>query len=329
MVFMEHTMRLLWVLAGFLTAISIVQATPTQNPGMRMLGVENYKGAETYFQCELKKFPHDAQAAAGLAKVNIAQGNYKAGVDWARKAAALQPNHATYELLVADAYRYYVSDVSFFSKFGIADKILAAYRRAVALDQKNVDAHYSLAEYYIQAPGIVGGSNKKAKEQIALLDKLDPVEADLAMASLSFKHDHKHAGENYLRAASKLDKTGDSDYHLGRYLLGAKHFKQAIKVFEDGVRKDPNNSKNYYQIGLASVLGKINILNGIHNFQKYLTMPHSWRPGTPLYAWAHYRLGILFGLSGNKAEAEQQYETALKLDSGFKRARQALEKLKK
>ncbi len=309
-----------------LVAASTISAQPVAapNPGMSMLATENYSGALQYFQGQLQKDPKDAQAMADMAKLYLAQGKIEDGVKWAKQAAAQAPQNAGYQILLGDAYGYYVSHVSFFSKLGVAHKIRAAYQKAVQLSPDDADAQLSLAIYYIVAPGIAGGSDDKANKQIAILEKLNPVKAANAQVTLALSHKDIPKAEGILRDAAKLDNSGDTDYELGLLLMSQKKYADAIGVFEDGIRKAPDNSKNYYQVGHTAVLGKIHVQEGIGDLQKYLSMPHDWHPETPTYKWAHYRMGMLYGVAGDKASEKAQYQAALKIDPDFKQAKRAL-----
>jgi len=46
---------------------------------------------------------------------------------------------------------------SFFSAAGLAKKVRASFERAVELDGSNVQARSDLAEFYMEAPGVMGG----------------------------------------------------------------------------------------------------------------------------------------------------------------------------
>lgn len=315
------------ILVLFLAAAFSVQAADIPNPGMQMLESENYSGAQAYFQAQLQKNPKNAAAAADMAKLNLARGKIKDGVQWAEKAVALDPQDAGDRILLGDAYGYYVGQVSIFSKLGVAHKIRAAYQKAVQLAPDNADARLSLIIYYIVAPGIAGGSTAQAKKQIAVLAKMDAVKADHANATLALANKDIPKAEGLLRDAARTDNSGDSDYELGLLLMSQKHYAEAIGVFEDGIQKAPENSKNYYQVGHTAVLGKIHVQAGIGDLQKYLSMPHDWHPETPTYKWAHYRLGMLYGLAGDKKDEKAQYQAALKIDPDFKQAKKALAKL--
>ena len=302
-------------------------AAALQNPGMQMLAIENYAGARDYFQSSLQQNPQDATAAAGMASLSLAEGRNKAGVVWARKAIAMVPTDALYQMLLGVAYGQYVHDVNIFSQLGIAYKVRDAFRAAVKLDPDNAQARAGLAKYYILAPGIAGGSLSKAGEQLTALDKLDPVQAAAVRATLAEENKNTQQAEQYLRTAASLDKTGNGDFWLGTFLLDHKRCADALTAFQDGIGKNPDNSLNYYGVGQAAVQGKIRLQQGIQDLQKFLDMPHDWLPGTPTYKQAHYQLGVLYAMAGDKPDEKAQYVAALNLDPHYKQAQEALASL--
>ncbi|MGH8282393.1 MAG: tetratricopeptide repeat protein [Gammaproteobacteria bacterium] len=309
--------------AAILFSFTASAAMPN-SPGMQMLETENYAGAQTYFQAGLQKDPQDAEAAAGMATVNLARGQNKAGVVWAHKAIVLAPQDATYQMLLGVAYGQYVHDVSIFSQLGIAYKVRDAFQHAVQLDPDDAQARAGLAKYYILAPGIAGGSLDKADKQIAALDKLDAVQAAAVRATLAQEHKDNQRAETYLRIAAKLDKAGNGDYWLGAFLLSQDRYADAITAFKDGINKNPTNSVNYYGVGQAAALGKVQVQQGIQDLHKFLTLPHDWLPGTPTYKQAHYQLGMLYAIAGDKVNEKAQYVAALNLDPDYKQAKAAL-----
>ena len=299
-------------------------AAMLNGPGMQMVKTENYTGARAYFASTLQQNPQDAEAAAGMATLSLAENQNKAGVEWAQKAIALAPTDALYQMLLGVAYGQYVHDVSIFSQLGIAYKVRDAFQQAVQLDPQDARARAGLAKYYILAPGIAGGSFQKANTQLAALDKIDPVQAAAVRATWE-EHDKDYPqAEAWLRTAAKLDKTGDGDYWLGTFLLQQNRCSDALATFEGGISKNPDNSSNYYGVGQAAAQGRIEVQKGIADLQKFLNLPHDWLPGTPTYKQAHYQLGVLYAIAGDKANEKAQYVAALNLDPDYKQARDAL-----
>lgn len=310
----KYVLAVVVALAATLFSFGTYAMIP-DNAGMQMLERENYAGARAYFESALKQHPQNATAAAGMATVNLAQGKNKSGVDWAQKAVAWAPQNAQYQMLLGLAYGSYIREVNVFSQLGMAYKVRDAFQHAVQLDPQNAVARLGLAKYYIMAPGIAGGSVDKAHEQIAALQKIDPAAAAETRASLAEQNNDGAKAETYLRQAAKLDNSGDGNYWLGMFLVKQNRFAEAIAAFKDGIRKNPSNSRNYYGIGNAAVLGKVHVSEAIRDLHKYLTMPHDWQPGTPTYQAAHYHLAKLYGIAGDKTNEQAQYQAALDLAS--------------
>jgi tetratricopeptide (TPR) repeat protein len=64
---------------------------------------------------------------------------------------------------------------------------------------------------------------------------------------------------------------------------------------------------------------------GMECLKKYLQ--HEPEEGQPTLANAHWRLGLIYEHKGDKESAKKEYEAALKLDSDYQAAKEALEKL--
>jgi tetratricopeptide (TPR) repeat protein len=226
-------------------------------------------------------------------------------------------------MLLGLAYGSYIREVNVFSQLGMAYKVRDAFQHAVQLDPQNAVARLGLAKYYIMAPGIAGGGVDKAHEQIAVLQKIDPVAAAETRATLAEQNKDFAKAEACLRRAAQLDNSGDGNYWLGAFLVKQGRFVDAIAAFKNGIRKNPSNSRNYYGVGNAAVLGKVHVDEAIRDLHQYLTMPHDWQPGTPTYKVAHYHLAKLYGITGDKANEKAQYEAALNLDARQREARDA------
>jgi Flp pilus assembly protein TadD len=61
--------------------------------------------------------------------------------------------------------------------------------------------------------------------------------------------------------------------------------------------------------------------------RKYLK--YTPKPNEPSHGGANMRLGQILEKKGNKAEAKKLYETALKMDSNLKEAKEGLERVSK
>jgi len=81
------------------------------------------------------------------------------------KASELEPKNADYQYWVGDASFDRVDDVNMLSQMSLASAGRKAMEKTIALDPNHVGAHYGLGQFYLQAPGIAGGSVDKAKKE--------------------------------------------------------------------------------------------------------------------------------------------------------------------
>lgn len=80
--------------------------------------------------------------------------------------------------------------------------------RAVQLDPSNVGAREGPVSFYVQAPGVMGGSIAKAREQAEAIAKINPMRAHFARASIAANQKDLATAERELRAA--VDENPDS-----------------------------------------------------------------------------------------------------------------------
>lgn len=126
--------------------------------------------------------PSDA-AAAGIQSRMTAM-DFDGAVTLGEKSIADHPDSSEIWLWLGRAYGRKAQRAPVISQFALARKCRSAFEKAVALDPKNVDARADLMSYYLQAPGIVGGSLAKAKEQAAAILELDPVRGQIALGRI-------------------------------------------------------------------------------------------------------------------------------------------------
>ncbi|MFP2996201.1 hypothetical protein ABN763_09820 [Spongiivirga sp. MCCC 1A20706] len=71
------------------------------------------------------------------------------------------------------------------SALGLVKKMKKAFHKAAVLDNKHIDARWALLETYLQLPGIIGGSYKKAELYAEELASISEVEGHLAKAYIA------------------------------------------------------------------------------------------------------------------------------------------------
>ena len=105
----------------------------------------------------------------------------------------------------------------------------------------------------------------------------------------------------------------------------SKRWPDAYRHFRAWTKADPKASQAWYQIGRTGVLSGLQLEEGIAALQIYLKLPRTGKE--PQNQHAYYRMGQLYAKAGQKASARAAFENALKLDPGFKDAKDELAKL--
>ena len=77
----------------------------------------------------------------------------------------------------------------------------AEFETAVRLGPDSVDARSDLGEFYLEAPGIVGGGRDKAEAQAKTLSTLDPAKAHWPNGRIAEKRKDLITAEKEYRAA--------------------------------------------------------------------------------------------------------------------------------
>src|SRR5271166_4832554 len=84
---------------------------------------------------------------------------------------------------------------------GLAKKVRLEFERAVELDPKSSEARTNLAQFYLQAPPVVGGGKDKARAQVEALAGFDPAAADYLTGQLAEKQKEAETAERAYRTA--------------------------------------------------------------------------------------------------------------------------------
>jgi hypothetical protein len=90
--------------------------------------------------------------------------------------------------------------------------------KAAALDQNNVDARFALMEFYRQAPRLMGGDKRKARQMVEEITKADPARGYVDAAILAREEKDDTSVEPL---CSKALLAGPKSYDV---LIGASEF---------------------------------------------------------------------------------------------------------
>lgn len=147
------------------------------------------------------------------------QGDAKKAAEHFQKAVDLSPDSSQYHLWLGRAYGRRAETSSFITAPGYATKARGNFERAVELDPRDLEAISDLFEYYLDAPGFLGGGLDKAASLARQMGELNPAEGHWAQARLAEKRKEFQTAEQQLRRAADL-----APRQVGRVIDLAKFF---------------------------------------------------------------------------------------------------------
>jgi len=214
-----------------------------------------------------------------------------------------------------------------FKAASMAGKVRDEFAKAVQLDPNLLDARFGLMEFYLRAPGFMGGDEGKAREQANEIRKRDAFSGHRAFASLAAaKKDMNAARAEYIAAVRENPTSPKTHYWYAVYLMtGDKNYAGALQEFDAALRLDPNYMPAVFQVGHLAALAGSNYVRGEESLQKYLA--HKPADDEPGHHRTHYWLGMIYEKQGKKAEARAQYQAALKLRANQKDVSEALKRV--
>lgn len=301
------------------------QTTPPVDRGVQLFEDGRYDEAGAYYDSVLTASPGDAEAAVYLGRIALRQDDYNRAIEHMETALELAPDSSDVHYWAARAYVVKVQNEQA-QAFALVEKIPTHLQKAVELDPANVEARQFLAGFYLNAPPIAGGSIAKAKEQAESIVEYDPLSGHLFMAEIHKKEKKfDEAAADYAAASAVDPDSPDPYFQLGMMYQANEQYDEAFAAFERALAVDPTATSALYQIGRTGVFSGENLDRAIECLRLYLEDEPA--PGSPTWANARWRLGLIYEKQGNIDAARKEYEAALTLNPDDKNAKEALEKL--
>lgn len=286
---------------------------------------KNHTEAEKVLKSISEKSRDYAAARFYLGRVAFDKKDYDAASDYFEEAIKKNGKESEYYQWLGDTYGSIAQNGNVFKQGLLAPKMKNAWEQAIALDVKNINARNSLIQFYLQAPGFMGGSIDKARETASQIIAIKPAEGHRQMGNvLDYEKKNTAAEREYLEMVK-----ADPAYVpvLANFYVKQKKYSEAFDLFDEALKKNPNDFVSIYQIGKTAAISGQKLERGEDCLKKYLT--YQPKPNEPSHGGANMRLGQIKEKKGSKSEAKKYFETALKLDSSLKEAKEGLARCSK
>lgn len=203
-----------------------------------------YRKTDYQASLELLRQRPEQSAKAGIlaGKDQFMLGEYKKAAEAFERALALDPSSAECALWLGRSYGRRAETASPFTAPKYAAKARAYFEKAVALDPHNADALSDLFDYYLQAPGFMGGGYDKAERIARELAAVDPAQGHVAEAKLAERRKEFDSAEDQLRRAiQEAPRQVGRLLDLARYLAKHGQVAQSDAAFDKAARLAPDS----------------------------------------------------------------------------------------
>lgn len=187
--------------------------------------------AKIAFETYLKTSPNHLKTIEYLGDIAGAQKQWDAAILYYEKLKLKVPTNANYHYKFGGAMGMKAKSVNKFKALGMIDSIEEAFLTAARLDKKHIETRFALVMLYLELPGILGGSEKKAQkyaDEIVLISKAD---GNLAKGYIEvyFKR-YKKAESYYVNAHNIVNSKETFDKLYDLYLNKLKDKAKASKL---------------------------------------------------------------------------------------------------
>lgn len=302
-----------------LTALSLllVAQAACANEYATLIKAKKYAEAERAASTRLAKEPANAEAMIGKVNAIMALGTVSRigeAVKLAQQCVAASPATAGCHLALGRSLGWKAMTGGVMSALGYAGDMREAFKKAVELDPKNMDARFSLLQFYMMAPGIMGGGTGKAETLAAQTAALNGEAGKIMSGLLDVAGGRVAKAE---AAALTLHPGTDEEINdqqegllvnIGAKYLSDKKYPDAERVLREAVHRFPDSeSAPFLIVRLQQEQGKHR--EAVAGLELLLAK----QPRARL----HYRMGQSLQALGDKAKAAGAFEKALALRTGL------------
>ena len=270
----------------------------------------------------LAQDPRNAEAHNLQCRIYLQEQRWSDAIRSCQAAVKLMPDNSSYHLWLARALGEKADRVSFFTAFKMAKQIHVEFETAAKLDPHSASALSDLGEFYVDAPGMVGGGIEKAEPVAQQLEAFAPDRAHYLRARIAENQkDYARAEEEYKAAIAASKDPADAWMDLASFYRKRQRWDDMIQAVHKGAALDT-------QHGVASADGASVLIRANRDLpfarqllEQYLASSNK-SEDAPAFQ-THVQLGKLLNSMGDAPGAQQQFVAAVELAKDYQAGTQA------
>ena len=269
--------------------------------------------------------PSNAEIWVWLSKSRLKARDWDKAVQAMEKAVQLQPANAEYYILLGRACGSRASHSNFLMAINWAHRVVREFETARKLAPEDIEVRFDLLDYYLNAPGIVGGGREKAEAEAQAIAKLNPKKGYLARATIHIKNKKWDLARKELtQAVADSPQSASACKDLAEFLLDRQDFEGALFYAQQAIFWDAKSKRS----GLIVAAAKIRLKSDLEAAAEtlHVLLAGTLGEGDPGFEEVYYWLGEYFLTKGENARAQEAFKAALAYDPEYSRAKDGLSK---
>jgi tetratricopeptide (TPR) repeat protein len=217
--------------------------------------------------------PKDGPVFELMGRDYYMQADYRRATEVLDKAVQMEPANAEYALWSGRAWGRRAETSGPFTAPGYASRARQYLEKSVQLNPTNLDAQSDLFEYYLDAPGFLGGGLDKAQATAERMTQISPAEGQWAEAKLAEKRKQSRTAEAHLRRAVELaPQQVGKIIELARFLMRQGRYQEAEQSFDRADTMAPNSPRVIFGRASVYVEANRNLEIARELLKRYMTM---------------------------------------------------------
>jgi len=315
-----QTLRL--VLISFLISVPFCLPLSASDSAKDLLQAGRVDDAIATLNSQIAARPDDALAIHQLCRAYFQYEDWDRAESRCKKAVEMQPGNSGYHRWLGRVYGEKASRANLLSAAGLAGKTRDEFKRAAELDPRDTNAAIDVAEFYLEAPGIMGGGQDKAREQAKLIGKVSPAQEHWVYARIAEKNkDYAVAEREYRQMIEAAGGDAEAWMNLGFFYRNRKRYDDMEQAFVK-MAQAPMPAREVLVEAANSLFHTGRAFSfAIELLKRYFAEgPVEEAPAFK----AHHLLGQLLEKQGDQSGAAAEYHAALALAHNYTPAREAL-----
>ncbi|MFY9562334.1 MAG: tetratricopeptide repeat protein [Terriglobales bacterium] len=274
---------------------------------------------------QISSNPRDAESIHLLCRAYFQYEDWDRAESRCKRATELDPNNSPFHRWLGRVYGEKAERANLLSAASLAGKTRDEFQRAAQLDPRDTDALLDVAEYYLTAPGIMGGGDGRAREQAKFIGKLSPAKEHWVYARLAEKKKDFATTEREYRQMIEAAK-GDAEawLNLAFFYRNQKRYDEMEQAFVKMSQAPMPHREVLFEAANSMLRTGRAFSFAIELLRRYFA--EGAVEEAPAFK-AHCLLGQLLEQQGDKTGAAAEYRAGLALARHYEPCRQGLQRV--